>query len=49
MSEHLKQVPPAAPLLGREIISVNARPDEVRLRFLVSGQTTRRTEGLPCS
>jgi hypothetical protein len=49
MSEHLKQVPPAALLLGREIISVNARPDEIRLRVLAPGQAPRRTEGLPCS
>ena len=42
MSEHLKEIPPAALLLGREIISVNARPGEVRLRFLANGDFANR-------
>jgi uncharacterized protein (TIGR00369 family) len=42
MSEHLKEVPPAALLLGREIISVNARPGEVQLRFLANSHFANR-------
>jgi uncharacterized protein (TIGR00369 family) len=42
MSEHLKQVPPAALLLGREIISVNARSGEVQLRFLAHSHFANR-------
>jgi uncharacterized protein (TIGR00369 family) len=42
MSEHLKEIPPAALLLGREIISVNARPGEVQLRFLANGHFANR-------
>jgi hypothetical protein len=42
MSEHLKEVPPAARLLGREIISVNAPPGEVQLRFLAHGHFANR-------
>ena len=33
MSDHLKELPPAARLLGREIISINPQ-GEVRLKFL---------------
>jgi uncharacterized protein (TIGR00369 family) len=33
MSDHLKEMPPAAQLLGREIVSVDPQPGEVRLRF----------------
>jgi uncharacterized protein (TIGR00369 family) len=33
MSDHLKTVPPAAQLLGREIISADAQTGEVKLRF----------------
>src|ERR1700681_5037336 len=42
MSDHLKEVPPAAVLLGREIISVNAESGEVRLRFLADRQFSNR-------
>jgi hypothetical protein len=34
MTDHLKEVSPAAVLLGREIVSVDAETREVRLRFL---------------
>jgi uncharacterized protein (TIGR00369 family) len=33
MSDHLKEIPPAAKLLGREIVSVDPRSGEVTLRF----------------
>jgi uncharacterized protein (TIGR00369 family) len=33
MSDHLKVVPPAAKLLGREIVSVDLHSGEVTLRF----------------
>jgi uncharacterized protein (TIGR00369 family) len=42
MSEHLKEIPPAALLLGREIISVDARSGEVQLRFLADRQFANR-------
>ena len=42
MSDHLKEIPPAALLLGREIISVDAHSGEVRLRFLAQTQFTNR-------
>jgi uncharacterized protein (TIGR00369 family) len=42
MSEHLKEIPPAAVLLGREIISVDARSGEVQLRFLADRQFANR-------
>jgi uncharacterized protein (TIGR00369 family) len=42
MSDHLKNVPPAAVLLGREIISVDARSGEVHLSFLANGQFANR-------
>jgi len=38
MSAHLKDMPPAAVLLGREIISVDAKSGEVQLRFLADPQ-----------
>jgi uncharacterized protein (TIGR00369 family) len=42
MSEHLKEVPPAARLLGREVISVDSQSGEVRLRFLARSDFTNR-------
>src|SRR3979490_948949 len=33
MSDHLKEMPPAAYLLGREIVSVDPLSGEVKLRF----------------
>jgi uncharacterized protein (TIGR00369 family) len=33
MSDHLKEIPPAAKLLGREIVSVDPQSGEVTLRF----------------
>jgi uncharacterized protein (TIGR00369 family) len=42
MSDHLKEVPPAAALLGREIISVDAKSGEVQLRFLAQEQFANR-------
>jgi uncharacterized protein (TIGR00369 family) len=33
MSDHLREMPPAADLLGREIVSVDAASGEVKLRF----------------
>src|SRR3954465_14889934 len=33
MSDHLKEMPPAAKLLGREIVSVDPQSGEVTLRF----------------
>jgi hypothetical protein len=33
MSDHLKEIPPAAHLLGREIVSVDSLSGEVKLRF----------------
>jgi len=39
---HLKEVPPAALLLGREIVSVNAQAGEVRLRFVASAHFANR-------
>jgi hypothetical protein len=42
MSEHLKEMPPAAVLLGLEIISVDARSGEVQLRFLADRQFANR-------
>ena len=33
MSDHLKEIPPAAQLLGREIVSVDPHSGEVKLRF----------------
>jgi uncharacterized protein (TIGR00369 family) len=42
MSDHLKEVPPAALLLGREIISVDTHSGEVRLRFLAQAHFANR-------
>src|ERR1700743_3303202 len=42
MSDHLKEIPPAAALLGREVISVDASSGEVRLRFLADRQFANR-------
>jgi len=42
MSDHLKEVPPAAVLLGREVISVDAKSGEVQLRFLAHPQFANR-------
>jgi uncharacterized protein (TIGR00369 family) len=42
MSKHLKEMPPAAVLLGREIISVDASSGEVQLRFLADRQFANR-------
>jgi uncharacterized protein (TIGR00369 family) len=42
MSDHLKEVPPAAVLWGREVISVDANSGEVQLRFLADRQFANR-------
>src|SRR4029079_8284729 len=42
MSAHLKELPPAAVLLGREVISVDAKSGEVQLRFLADRQFANR-------
>jgi uncharacterized protein (TIGR00369 family) len=42
MSDHLKEVSPAAALLGREIISVDIKSGEVQLRFLAQQQFANR-------
>ena len=42
MSDHLKEIPPAAALLGREVISVDKNSGEVRLRFLAGAQLANR-------
>jgi acyl-coenzyme A thioesterase PaaI-like protein len=42
MSDHLKELPPAAVLLGREVISVDAKSGEVQLRFLADRQFANR-------
>ncbi|MGH6710084.1 MAG: PaaI family thioesterase [Bradyrhizobium sp.] len=42
MSDHLKEVPPAAVLLGREVISVDPNSGEVRLRFLAQAHFANR-------
>jgi uncharacterized protein (TIGR00369 family) len=42
MSDHLKEVPPAAHLLGREIISVDPQSGEVRLRFTAKQEFANR-------
>ena len=42
MSDHMKEVPPAAVLLGREVISVDAKSGEVQLRFLADRQFANR-------
>ena len=42
MSDHLKEVPPAAQLLGREIISVDPQSGEVKLRFTAKEEFANR-------
>jgi uncharacterized protein (TIGR00369 family) len=42
MSDHLKEISPAALLLGREVVSVDAATGEVRLRFLADRQFANR-------
>lgn len=42
MSDHLKQIPPAAELLGRQIISIDPQSGEVRLRFVARGEFANR-------
>jgi len=42
MSDHLKEMPPAAHLLGREIVSVDPDSGEVQLRFSASKEFANR-------
>ena len=42
MSDHLKEIPPAAQLLGREIVSVDAASGEVKLRFTARQEFANR-------
>ena len=42
MSDHLKEMPPAADLLGREIVSVDSASGEVKLRFTARGEFANR-------
>jgi uncharacterized protein (TIGR00369 family) len=42
MSDHLKEVPPAARLLGREIVSVDPATGEVKLRFTARAEFANR-------
>jgi uncharacterized protein (TIGR00369 family) len=42
MSDRLKEISPAAVLLGREIVSVDTESGEVRLRFLADRQFSNR-------
>ena len=42
MSNHLKEISPAAVLLGREIVSVDTESGEVRLRLLADRQFSNR-------
>jgi uncharacterized protein (TIGR00369 family) len=42
MSDHLKDMPPAAHLLGREIDSVDPHSGEVKLRFTASKEFANR-------
>ncbi|WP_246735060.1 PaaI family thioesterase [Bradyrhizobium sp. S69] len=42
MSDHLKEMPPAALLLGREIVSVDQQSGEVRLRFIARAEFANR-------
>jgi uncharacterized protein (TIGR00369 family) len=42
MSDHLKEVPPAARLLGREIVSVDPASGEVKLRFTATAEFANR-------
>src|SRR3954451_7458665 len=42
MSDHLKEIPPAAHLLGREIVSVDPHSGEVKLRFTARQELANR-------
>ena len=42
MWDHLKERPPAAVLLGREVVSVDAKSGEVQRRFLADRQFANR-------
>jgi uncharacterized protein (TIGR00369 family) len=42
MSDHLRELPPAAQLLGREILSVDPDSGEVKLRFTATEQFANR-------
>jgi uncharacterized protein (TIGR00369 family) len=42
MSDHLKEVPPAAHLLGREIVSIDPVSGEVKLRFMARQEFANR-------
>jgi len=42
MSGHLKEIPPAAQLLGREIVTVNPTSGELTLRFMASKEFANR-------
>jgi uncharacterized protein (TIGR00369 family) len=42
MADHANEIPPAAVLLGREIVSVDAETGEVQLRFLADRQFSNR-------
>jgi uncharacterized protein (TIGR00369 family) len=42
MSDHLKEIPPAAQLLGREIVSVDPQSGEVKLRFVARSEFANR-------
>lgn len=42
MSDHLKEIPPAAKLLGREIVSVDRDSGEVTLRFTAKEEFANR-------
>src|SRR5882757_7082371 len=42
MSDHLKETPPAARLLGREIVAVDPHSGEVKLRFTAKQEFANR-------
>ena len=42
MSDHLNQIPPAAALLGREVVAADKDTGEVRVRFLAKHEFTNR-------
>jgi uncharacterized protein (TIGR00369 family) len=42
MSDHLKEIPPAAHLLGREIVSADRNSGEVKLRFTAKKEFANR-------
>jgi len=42
MSDHLKHIPPAAQLLGREIMSVDPQSGELKLRFVARVEFANR-------